>query len=226
MITVHSVENGNVVQYNHAHVSEILLLEFSSNYRYIASASHHSLDRNIRIFLWPYLIPYVDIDYCEPVLALAWHPYESGYLCIGGGYGNASLSLWNVNKLVPEGYRNVYFHGAVKNLAWNKHSAELVVNWSYFVQQAECTLMPVLGSLDRVVDMIMVDKDLQVNSIMWNPDHTQLAVQYNESLCMWNFFGDQYQCQKNKKKPRKVGANVRDDVKFTNFKEFEQYNIR
>lgn len=226
VITVHSVENGNVVQYNHAHVSEILLLEFSSNYRYIASASHHSLDRNIRIFLWPYLIPYVDIDYCEPVLALAWHPYESGYLCIGGGYGNASLSLWNVNKLVPEGYRNVYFHGAVKNLAWNKHSAELVVNWSYFVQQAECTLMPVLGSLDRVVDMIMVDKDLQVNSIMWNPDHTQLAVQYNESLCMWNFFGDQYQCQKNKKKPRKVGANVRDDVKFTNFKEFEQYNIR
>lgn len=80
-----------------------------------------------------------------------------------------------MNKLVPEGYRNVYFHGAVKNLAWNKHSAELVVNWSYFVQQAECTLMPVLGSLDRVVDMIMVDKDLQVNSIMWNPDHTQLG---------------------------------------------------
>ena len=107
--------------------------------------------------------------------ALAWHPYESGHLCIGGGYGNASLSLWNVNTLVPEGYRNVYFHGAVKNLAWNKRSAELVVNWSYFVQQAECTLMPVLGSLDRVVDMIMVDKDLQVNSIMWNPDHTQLG---------------------------------------------------
>ena len=69
----------------------------------------------------------------------------------------------------------MYFHGAVKNLAWNKRSAELVVNWSYFVQQAECTLMPVLGSLDRVVDMIMVDKDLQVNSIMWNPDHTQLG---------------------------------------------------
>lgn len=78
VITVHSVENGNVVQYNHAHVSEILLLEFSSNYRYIASASHHSLDRNIRIFLWPYLIPYVDIDYCEPVLVSKFLPKYTG----------------------------------------------------------------------------------------------------------------------------------------------------
>lgn len=94
-------------------------------------------------------------DHCSCITimfqALAWHPSESGCLCIGGGLGDASLSLWNVNKLDPEevSYRHVDFFGAVENLAWNKSSGELVVHWSYWVEQTQYTAMPVLASLDR-----------------------------------------------------------------------------
>lgn len=96
-------------------------------------------------------------------------------LCIGGGTGDASLSLWNVNKLNPVSYRHVHFHGAVENLAWNKHSGELVVHWSYWEGRNRYTVMPVLASLDRIVDVLPVDKALRVISINWNSDQTQLG---------------------------------------------------
>lgn len=107
--------------------------------------------------------------------SLAWQPYESGVLCIGGGVGDASLSLWNMNKLNPPTYRDVKFNGAVENMLWNKHSGELVVHWSYLKGRKQRTVMPVFASLDRIVDVLPVDKEMQVNAVMWNSDHTQLG---------------------------------------------------
>ena len=107
--------------------------------------------------------------------SLAWQPNENGTLCVGGGVGDASLSLWNMNKLNPPAYRTVKFNGAVENMLWNKQSGELVVHWTYLEGGKQYTIMPVFASLDRIVDVLPVDKEMQVNTVMWNFDHTQLG---------------------------------------------------
>ncbi|XP_076248671.1 protein cortex [Calliopsis andreniformis] len=221
LITVYLAKTGSVVHSVLAHTRGILALAFSSNYRYLVSSSK---DMTVRIFLWPGLTLHLDITYFQPVKALAWHPYESGTLCLGGGLGDASLSLWNVNKLDPEqvSYRHVDFFGAVKNLAWNKISGELVVHWSYWIGENQYTAIPVLASLDRVVDVLPVEKDSQFNYIMWNSDHTQLTVQCNEFLSMWNFFGSEYYRHRKHKKQREVRKNTG----VLNLEEFKHFTIR
>ncbi|KOC64464.1 Cell division cycle protein 20 like protein [Habropoda laboriosa] len=172
LITIYSTKKGIVVNSVMAHNTGLLTLVFSPNYEYLVSSA---TDMTVRIFRWSSLVLSLDITYYEPTRALAWHPYESALLCIGGGLGDASLSLWNVNKLDPVSYRHVDFQGAVENLAWNKISGELVVQWSHWTGQNRCTMMPVLASLDHIVDELPVDKDSQVHDITWNSDHTQLG---------------------------------------------------
>ncbi|XP_043524356.1 cell division cycle 20.4, cofactor of APC complex-like isoform X2 [Frieseomelitta varia] len=171
-ILVYSARDGKVVHLFQIQSATVVALAFSSNYRYLASSA---LDKNIRIFNWTNFSPHLDIIYYESVTSLAWQPYENGVLCIGGGVGDASLSLWNMNKLNPPTYRDVKFNGAVENMLWNKHSGELVVHWSYLKGRKQRTVMPVFASLDRIVDVLPVDKEMQVNAVMWNSDHTQLG---------------------------------------------------
>ncbi|XP_076764146.1 protein cortex [Xylocopa sonorina] len=220
-ITVYSVNDGTVVRSIHAHATKILALAFSSNYLFLVSSA---TDMEVRIFQWPSLSAYLDITYYEPVCALAWHPYQNGYLCIGGGVGDASLSLWNVNKLNPANYRHVNFHGAVENLAWNKHSGELIVHWSYWEGHKRYNVIPVFTSLDHIVDAIPVEKELQVNAVIWNPDHTQLAVQHDECLSIWNFFGNEYQYQKEKKQRKTRKMHSTGATSFNT--QFRHFNIR
>ncbi|CAK9803925.1 Protein cortex [Anthophora plagiata] len=222
LISVYSMKSGTVVNSVLAHTTGLLTLAFSPNYQYLVSSA---TDLNVRIFQWPTLLPLLDINYYEPVKALAWHPHESGLLCIGGGLGDASLSLWNVNKLDPVSYRHVEFQGAIENLAWNKISGELVVQWSYWEGQNRCTVMPVLASLDRIVDELPVDKESQVHDIAWNSDHTQLATLSGESVLMWNFFGNEYQHHSKRKKPRKY-REVGENTRSMNYQEFKYFNIR
>ncbi|KAG7212039.1 hypothetical protein KM043_011233 [Ampulex compressa] len=190
LLSVYSSSTGRLINSLYAHKVEILTLTFSPNYQYLITTAN---DTNVRIFLWPNLESFLDISYYESVKAVVWHPRESGILCIGGGLRDASLSLWNVNRQEPQGYRRVNFYGSVENLAWNKLSGELVVQWSYWEDRTRHTVVPLLGSLDHVVDVLPIQKDARVCCIMWNSDHTQLAMQAQEALWIWNFFGDEYQ---------------------------------
>ncbi|XP_012165960.1 protein cortex [Bombus terrestris] len=220
MITIYLAQDGKVVNSFLAFSSTILTIAFSSNYGYLATSA---IEGKVRIFQWPSLNVHIDILYYEPILALAWHPYESGLLCIGGGLGDASLTLWDMNRLSAPTYRDVRFQGIVKNMIWNKHSGELVVHWSYAERHNDaCTAIPVLASLDRIVDEIPLDKEMQINAIMWNSDQTQLALQSDESLMIWNFFGND--CQYTRCKTQR--KHTQSDTRSTNFKEFEYYNIR
>ena len=219
LITIYSAETGRVVKSVLAHTTRVLALTFSSNYRYLASSAS---DSTVRIFLWPTLAPNLDITYIHPVKTLAWHPYQSGLLCIGGGMGDGSLSLWNVNELDVVRYRCVNFYAGVENLAWNKLSGELVVHWLYSDGHKRYTVMPVLANLDCIVDRLPVEKETRVNYIVWNHDHTQLAVQYSEFLSMWNFFGNEYQYRQKDRKRREV----RESTGSMNFKAFGHFNIR
>lgn len=216
MITIYLAQDGEVVNSFPALSSTILIIAFSSNYGYLATSA---IEGKVRIFQWPSLIVHIDILYYEPILvsrylplhtfivckaghclrwimyyiqALAWHPYESGLLCIGGGLGDASLTLWDMNRLSTPTYRDVRFQGIVKNMLWNKHSGELVVHWSYAERHNDtCTAIPVLASLDRIVDEVPLDKEMRINAIMWNSDQTQLGTWESSrlfyySMKLWN----------------------------------------
>nr|XP_012139793.1 PREDICTED: APC/C activator protein CDH1-like [Megachile rotundata] len=221
MISVYLAKDGKFVDSTNAHTQALVTMAFSNSYRYLASSG---LDMDVHIFLWPSLTLFLSVYYYRPVKALAWHPHDGDCLCIGGGIGDGSLLLWNVNKVDALSYRLVKFHGAVENLAWNKHSGELVVHWSYRERQNRYTIIPVFASLDRIVDVIPIDKETRVDTILWNFDHTQIAVQSNESVTIYNFFGNEYQYHlKQKKKPKPQEAKK---ITTKNFKEFKYFNIR
>ncbi|XP_054000604.1 protein cortex-like isoform X1 [Hylaeus anthracinus] len=221
LISVYLATTGKLINVLLAHTTPILKLAFSANGRYLVSSS---MDSILRIYLWPKLKPYFDITYYEPIKALAWHPQDGGLLCTGGGLGDASLSLWNINKCESLSYRLVEFYGAVENLAWNKLSGELVVHWSYWLNERQYTIMPVLAGLDRFVDALPLERNVLVKSIMWNADHTKLATYGSDFFSTWNFFGNE-NCHQQQRKQRERAA-VRECAKVTGSKGFGRFTIR
>lgn len=220
MITVYEGQTGKPTNSCETSKEQVLSLAFSCNYRYIASVCG---DGAVRIFLWPSLATHLYIFYYEYITAMAWHPRESGRLCVGFG---GSLGLWNVNdSTLGATHRKVSFNGEVLDLAWNWLTGELVVHWCYRKGRSSnwSTVMPVLASLDRVVDVLPIKKLSRMSSVLWSPDHSQLALQFGEMVSIWNFFGNEYPCR-NKKGDN--GKEARNNMRNVNLKEFQFFNIR
>ncbi|XP_026670063.1 LOW QUALITY PROTEIN: protein cortex-like [Ceratina calcarata] len=224
MITSYDGKTGKPTNSCETDKEEVLSLAFSCNYKYIAALC---ADGAVRIFFWPSLMIHLYIFYYEYISAMAWHPREGGRLCVGFG---GCLGLWNVNEsTLGATYRKVSFKGTIVNLAWNSLTGELVVHWHYRKERGGdwCTVMPVLASLDRIVDVLPVEQESRVYSIMWSPDYSQLAVQLGEPTSIWNFFGNEYPCRhKEKKKKDENRREARDNMKNANFKDFRFFNIR
>jgi len=106
--------------------------------------------------------------------AIAWHPQVPDLLCIGGRK-NGSLSLWNVNKCAMTAFVRAKFNGRVENLAWNKLSGELVVHWTYKEEDNIYTIVAVLASFNRIVDVLPLDKEIRLCFLKFNAAHEQLS---------------------------------------------------
>ena len=100
-----------------------------------------------------------------------------GILCVGGGYNDGALSLWDINRQQSIGYRKIGFVGFVKNMLWNKLSGELVVHWNYKEGNGATThaVITVLASMDRLVDVVTIHRRVKDIDIVWNHDHTKLG---------------------------------------------------
>lgn len=127
---------------------------------------------------------------CSKNKAFAWHPWDFGTLCIGGGQGDGSLSLWDIPRQDSIGYKRVAFVGHVKNMIWNKVSGELVIQWYYWEDNKRFVTVAVLASWDRIVDVAEWDSRYgsHVANLVWNPSHTKLGIQMMNGLIIWNFF--------------------------------------
>ncbi|XP_018056489.1 PREDICTED: protein cortex [Atta colombica] len=153
--------------------AEILNLSFSPNYKYLVSTGE---DKIVRLFSWSELTPFFNIRFFKPVKAVAWHPQVPDLLCIGGRK-NGSLSLWNVNKCAMTAFVRAKFNGRVENLAWNKLSGELVVHWTYKEEDNIYTIVAVLASFNRIVDVLPLDKEIRLCFLKFNAAHEQLMIQ-------------------------------------------------
>ncbi|KAG5309579.1 CORT protein, partial [Acromyrmex insinuator] len=153
--------------------AEILNLSFSPNYKYLVSTGE---DKIVRLFSWSELTPCFNIRFFKPVKAVAWHPQVPDLLCIGGRK-NGSLSLWNVNKCAMIAFVRAKFNGRVENLTWNKLSGELVVHWTYKEEDNIYTIVAVLASFNRIVDVLPLDKETRLCFLKFNAAHEQLMIQ-------------------------------------------------
>jgi cell division cycle 20, cofactor of APC complex len=118
----------------------------------------------------------------------------------------------------------------ISALSFNKLTAELVVSYNYKRESSFFFLslllfllcmqsltayyglsyytdklneILVLGSMDRVVDLLKSHEDI-VYYMLWSPDGKKLATVGNdESLVLWNFFGNSKRLHKRNKRPER-----------------------
>uniref|UniRef100_A0ABD2W4T1 Protein cortex n=1 Tax=Trichogramma kaykai TaxID=54128 RepID=A0ABD2W4T1_9HYME len=181
--------------------TELLALSLSPKEQFLVLSC---ADKLVKVFDYPSLTQLFEIAFFASVRAFAWHPWSSGILCIGGGPGDASLSLWNVNSQRQLGYRKVHFVGSVDSMLFNKLSGELLVHWYYLEGEKLRSKIAVLAGLNRIVDAVPIQPEHRMLNIVWSPDHTKLAVQHRDTLVIWNFFGSELN-KWNKSKKRKHG---------------------
>ena len=62
------------------------------------------------------------------VKAIAWSPHQHGLLASGGGTADRCIRFWNT--LTGQPLQSVDTGSQVCNLAWSKHSNELVSNYT------------------------------------------------------------------------------------------------
>ncbi|XP_008546772.1 protein cortex [Microplitis demolitor] len=204
-----SGSNAEIIDYASVHQGIILDLVISPNDDFVATTG---TDKNIRIHSLKEMIPFLEIGYYDSSEALAWHPWEKGILCIGGGLGDGSLSLWDVPKQKSLDYRRVNFLSRVKHLAWNNLSGELVVVWYYWNDSdTRLTTIPVLASWNQIVDAISIQKTTplltfknRIANVMWNPYHTKIGLQTADRMYLYDFFGDSATDWKENNKKSKI----------------------
>ncbi|XP_043472409.1 protein cortex [Leptopilina heterotoma] len=190
------VANTGKVQNTEFCDAGIIYIALSPNDKFLAVSFH---DKSVKIISWPDFQPYMNVHYYKRIKAIAWHPWNNHILCIGGGHHDGSLTVWNINTQKPLQYRTIDFMGAVENLTFNKLTGELIVHWICLEHNRREVKIVVLASLDRIVDFIPIYKDKILN-FTWNPDHTKIALSYNNTLSIWNIFGQEDHLIKKRKK--------------------------
>ncbi|KAJ8670428.1 hypothetical protein QAD02_001687 [Eretmocerus hayati] len=178
--------NGEIIS-EHLFKKEIYEISFSPTEEYLAVSESGEL---VKLYEYPAMHPMFEIEFFAEVKAMAWHPWSTGILCIGGGPGDGSLSLWNVNSQRHLCYRKITFLGSVDSMMFNKLSGELVVHWYYLDGNRLRSVIAVLADFDTIVDAVPLHTEHRMLNIIWNHDHSKLAMQHRDMLLVWNFFGN------------------------------------
>lgn len=75
------------------------------------------------------------------------------------------------------GFARPKLNGCVENLAWNKLSGELLVHWTYREGDKRYTIVTVLASFDRVVDVMPIDREMKISFLKFNSTHKKISMQ-------------------------------------------------
>lgn len=114
-----------------AHRQEVCGLKWSPNKEYLASGGNDN-----QLLVWSLRKNEPVQTYTEhnaAVKALAWSPHHHGVLVSGGGTADRSLRFWNT--MTGQAMQCVETGSQVCNVAWSKHSSELVSTHGYSFNQ-------------------------------------------------------------------------------------------
>jgi cell division cycle 20-like protein 1 (cofactor of APC complex) len=114
-----------------AHRQEVCGLKWSPNKEYLASGGN---DNQLLIWSLRKNEPVqTHSEHNAAVKAVAWSPHHHGVLVSGGGTADRSLRFWNT--LTGQAMQCVETGSQVCNVAWSKHSSELVSTHGYSFNQ-------------------------------------------------------------------------------------------
>lgn len=182
------------------HRQEVCGLKWSPDNQYLASGGNDN-----RLYVWNLhsLNPVQSYsEHMAAVKAIAWSPHHHGLLASGGGTADRCIRFWNT--LTAQPLQSVDTGSQVCNLAWSKHSSELVSTHGYSQNQILVWKYPSLTQVAK-----LTGHSYRVLYLALSPDGEAIVTGAgDETLRFWNVFS-KARSQKENKSVLNLFANIR-----------------
>ncbi|CAF1258076.1 unnamed protein product [Adineta ricciae] len=169
------------------HRQEVCGLKWSPDRQLLASGGNDN-----RLLVWNQSCSnpiQVYTDHTAAVKAIAWSPHQQGLLASGGGTADRHIRFWNT--LTAQNLQSIDTGSQVCNLAWSKHSNELVSTHGYSQHQIVVWKYPSMLQLAR-----LTGHTFRVLYLAVSPDGESIVTGAgDETLRFWNVFT---KCRANK----------------------------
>lgn len=182
------------------HRQEVCGLKWSPDNQYLASGGNDN-----RLYVWNQhsLSPVQSYsEHMAAVKAIAWSPHHHGLLASGGGTADRCIRFWNTLTCQP--MHCVDTGSQVCNLAWSKHSSELVSTHGYSQNQILVWKYPSLTQVAK-----LTGHSYRVLYLALSPDGEAIVTGAgDETLRFWNVFS-KARSQKENKSVLNLFTNIR-----------------
>jgi len=162
------------------HRQEVCGLKWSPDNQLLASGGNDN-----KLFVWGLhsLAPMQTFtEHLAAVKAIAWSPHHHGVLASGGGTADRCIRFWNTLTGQPMQY--VDTGSQVCNLAWSKHSSELVSTHGYSQNQILIWKYPSLAQVAQ-----LTGHSYRVLYLAMSPDGESIVTGAgDETLRFWSVF--------------------------------------
>lgn len=162
------------------HRQEVCGLKWSPDHQHLASGGNDN-----KLFVWNMtsLSPLQTYtEHSAAVKAIAWSPHQHGLLASGGGTADRCIRFWNT--LTGQPLQCVDTGSQVCNLAWSKHSNELVSTHGYSQHQILVWKYPSLVQIAK-----LTGHSYRVLYLAMSPDGEAIVTGAgDETLRFWNVF--------------------------------------
>lgn len=202
MILQRDVRTPSIVQERRlvGHRQEVCGLKWSPDNQYLASGGNDN-----RLYVWNMhsLSPLQTYtEHLAAVKAIAWSPHHHGLLASGGGTADRCIRFWNT--LTGQPMQCVDTGSQVCNLAWSKHSSELVSTHGYSQNQILVWKYPTLTQVAK-----LTGHSYRVLYLAMSPDGEAIVTGAgDETLRFWNVFS-KVRSQKESKSVLNLFSNIR-----------------
>ncbi|CAL1544260.1 unnamed protein product [Lymnaea stagnalis] len=162
------------------HKQEVCGLKWSPDHQHLASGGNDN-----RLFVWNATSTtpmQTHMEHLAAVKAIAWSPHQHGLLASGGGTADRCIRFWNT--LTNQPLHCVDTGSQVCNLAWSKHSNELVSTHGYSQNQILVWKYPSLVQIAK-----LTGHSFRVLYLAMSPDGEAIVTGAgDETLRFWNVF--------------------------------------
>lgn len=202
MILQRDVRTPSIVQERRlvGHRQEVCGLKWSPDNQYLASGGNDN-----RLYVWNMhsLSPLQTYtEHLAAVKAIAWSPHHHGLLASGGGTADRCIRFWNT--LTGQPMQCIDTGSQVCNLAWSKHSSELVSTHGYSQNQILVWKYPTLTQVAK-----LTGHSYRVLYLAMSPDGEAIVTGAgDETLRFWNVFS-KVRSQKESKSVLNLFSNIR-----------------
>ncbi|TRY76114.1 hypothetical protein DNTS_010236 [Danionella cerebrum] len=162
------------------HRQEVCGLKWSTDHQLLASGGN---DNKLLVWNHSSVLPMQQYtEHLAAVKAIAWSPHQHGLLASGGGTADRCIRFWNT--LTAQPLQCIDTGSQVCNLAWSKHTNELVSTHGYSQNQILVWKYPSLTQVAK-----LTGHSYRVLYLAMSPDGEAIVTGAgDETLRFWNVF--------------------------------------